>query len=110
MAFNLPKAEGGEVLPVALGSATRVNLTAGAASSNAALPARSAADGVVIVRAVGGAIWLNFGSDAVTASAASTSILFAEGEAVIAVPNSATHAAVLRVGSEDVVVQLEEMK
>lgn len=110
MPFSLPRDDGGAVLPVVKGSGVRVNLTAASTSSNAAIPAGALADGVVIVRAVGGAVWLNFGtSAAVTASAAITSALFVEGEGLAAVPAGTTHVAVLRVGSSDVVVQLESI-
>lgn len=89
------------------GSGVRVNLTAAVASSNAVLPAGSTGS-VILIRATD-YIWLNFGTGAVTASAANTSILCPPGEGGYYVPSTATHVAVLRVGSADVVVQVESV-
>lgn len=87
------------------GSSVRANLTAGATTSSTTLPTNSAG-AVVIVRSTD-YVWLNFGTAGVTATAAATSILVAPGEGAYAVPSTATHFAGLRVGSTDVVVQLE---
>lgn len=104
---TLPNDANGAHIQLVRGNGVRVNLTAAAASSNSAIPA--GASGFVIVRATD-YIWLNFGtSGAVTASAASTSILFAPGEAPVAVPAGTTHVAVLRVGSADAAVQVESV-
>ena len=89
-----------------VGSGSRTNLTAGLASSNAALPTGS--DGLVIVRCTD-YIWLNFGTSGVTASAANTSILCPPGEGVYPVASANTHAAVQRVGAADVIVQVESL-
>lgn len=107
MSFQLPKDDGGEPIQVAVGTGARANLTAGSTSSNAALP--TGAKNYVIVRATD-AVWLNFGTSGVTASAAASSQLFVAGETVVPVSSSATHAAVLRVGSADVPVQIETIK
>jgi hypothetical protein len=107
MPIHLPRDDGGAPLQIVVGSTNRTNLTAGAASSNAALPTGTSR--FVVVRATD-YIWLNFGTGAVTASAAVTSILCAPGEGVYPVPTTATHAAVLRVGAADVAVQLESLK
>lgn len=98
--------QNGQPIPVPVGSGSRVNLTAGSSTSNSALP--TSTSGLVIVRATD-YVWLNFGTGAVTASAAATSILMAPGEGVYRVPTTATHVAVLRVGSSDVAVQLESL-
>lgn len=87
-----------------VGSFSRQNLTAGASTSNAALPAGTV--DLVIVRCTD-YFWLNFGTGGVTASAAATSILCPPGEGIYAVPSTATTFAGLRVGGTDVVVQLE---
>lgn len=86
----------------------RVNATAGSTTSNAAVPAGSAGKWVVV--RVTAPTWLNFGSSGVTASAASTSMLWVGGELVIKVPATATHFAVLRTGAADSAVQLELIK
>jgi hypothetical protein len=108
---KLPKDVNSAVLQVPIGTGTRVNLTAAVASSNAALPAGFALGGVILVT-VTAAVWLNFGTSGVTASAANTSILVpAAGSFVYQVPYAATttHAAVLRVGAADVPVQIETL-
>ena len=91
-------------IPVLQGSGNRVNMTAAVASSNAALPTGTSS--WVIVRCTD-YIWLNFGTGAVTASAAATSFLVPPGEGAYPVASTATHAAILRVGASDVSVQLE---
>lgn len=99
----------GDAVPIVIGTGTRVNATAGVAStSEAALPS-GAAGSVVIVRATD-AIWIRFGATGVGAAAAdANSILFLGGEAPILTPDNATHFRVLRVGSSDVAVQLESV-
>lgn len=101
---TLPKDQGGAPIQAILGIGVRTNLTAGSSSSNAQLPA--GVEGIVIVRCAD-YVWLNFGTSGVAAAADNSSILCAPGEGVYRVPSSATHAAVLRVGSADVPVQLE---
>ena len=101
---SLPLDRNGQPIQVLRGSGTRVNLTAGAASSRDAIPTGAQ---VVLVRATDH-IWYNFGDGSVTASAAATSVLFPAGEASVVVPTGTTHIAVLRVGSSDVPVQLEK--
>lgn len=103
---KLPRDNDSAPIQAVVGSGTRVNLTAGVATSNAALPAGTY--GLVIVRSTD-YVWLNFGSGAVTATAAATSILVAPGEGVYPVPVTATNFAGLRVGGTDVVVQLEAL-
>lgn len=104
---KLPRDNDSSPMQVAVGSGARANLTAGAASSATTLPAGTY--GLVIVRSTD-YFWLNFGSGAVTASAAATSILVAPGEGVYDVPIGSTHFAGLRTGGTDVVVQLEALK
>jgi hypothetical protein len=103
---KLPRDNDSAPMQVAVGSTNRANLTAGVATSNAALP--TGTSGLVIVRATD-YVWVNFGTSGVTASAASSSILVAPGEGVYPVPSTATHFAGLRVGGTDVVVQLESL-
>lgn len=104
---KMPRDNDSAPMQVAVGSTNRANLTAGVASSNTTIPTGTA--GLVIVRCTD-YFWLNFGtSAAVTASAATTSILVAPGEGVYPVPSGTTHFAGLRVGSTDVVVQLESL-
>jgi hypothetical protein len=87
------------------GTGTRVNLTAAAVSSNSAIPSGATAVKVTALDNV----WLNFGTGAVTASAATTSILHYSGVDMYSIPDGATHVAVLRVGSSDVPVQVERV-
>jgi hypothetical protein len=105
--IHLPRDDGGAPLQVVIGTGTRVNLTAGVASSNAALPAGTSR--FVLIRS-SDFVWLNFGTSGVTAAANNTSILCAPGEGVYAVASSATHVAVLRVGAADVPVQAESIR
>lgn len=101
-----PLDNNGVPLPAVTYTGTRANLTAGAASSNTTIPTGSA--GKYVAVRCSAPFWLNFGtSGAVTASAASTSILWSGVEFVIKVPTGSTHFAGLRVGSADVAVQLE---
>ena len=99
-------------LQVVYGSGTRVNATAGAAStSEAALPSSSR---VIEVRATD-AVWIRFGNTGMGAAAADeNSILFPAGEKVMPVPldangNPYDYFRVLRVGSTDVPVQIERV-
>lgn len=101
---TLPIDSNGRPIPVPRTSQTRVNLTAGVASSNSALP--SGGFRLVFIRCTDH-IWINWGTAGVTASAANTSQLHPAGESVQVVPTGATHIAVLRVGSTDVPVQVE---
>ena len=100
---TLPIDSNGRAIPVPRTSQSRVNLTAGSSSSNAALPSGYK---LVFVRCTDH-VWINWGTGAVTASAASTSQLHPAGESVQVVPTGATYIAVLRVGSTDVPVQVE---
>jgi len=96
----------GVPLPSFEASGTRANLTAGSTTSNTTIPTGSAGKWC-IVRSTA-PFWLNFGSSgAVTASAASTSILWTGVEVLVKVPTGSTHFAGLRAGSADVGVQLE---
>lgn len=105
---NLYQDANGYPIQVLSGSLSRVNLTAGASSSQAAVP--TGTDRLLFVRATDW-IWLNFGtSSGVTATAAATSLLFAPGEGVVNVPVGTTNIAVLRAGSADVIVQLESLR
>jgi hypothetical protein len=103
---SLPRDNNSEPIQLVVGSRNRTNLTAGVASSNAALPTGSS--GLVIVRCTD-YVWLNFGTSGVTASAAATSILCAPGEGVYPLVATDTHFAGQRVGSTDVVVQVESL-
>lgn len=103
---ELPRDLNSAPIQALVGSGNRTNLTAGVASSNAALP--TGTNGLVIVRCTD-YIWLNFGTSGVTASAAATSILCPPGEGVYPVAATATHFAGLRVGSADVAVQVESL-
>jgi hypothetical protein len=103
---ELPKDLNSAPMQVLVGSGNRANLTAGSTSSNGALPTGSL--GMVIVRCID-YVWLNFGTSGVTASAAATSILCPPGEGAYPIAATATHAAVLRVGSTDVAVQIESL-
>lgn len=100
----LPLDRNGQAIQIFRSSGTRVNLTASAASSRAAIPTGAQ---VVLVRATDH-IWYNFGDSSVTASAADTSVLFPAGEAAVVIPTGTTHVAVLKVGAADVPVQLEK--
>lgn len=102
---TLPVDRNGREIQVPRGSGSRVNLTAGASSSNAALPTNSQ---VVFVRCTAD-IWLNFGTSGVSATATASSILHPAGESVQVVPTGATHVAVLRFGATDVTVQVEKI-
>jgi hypothetical protein len=103
---ELPRDLNSAPIQALVGSGNRTNLTAGVASSNAALP--SGASRLVLVRCTD-YIWLNFGTSGVTASAAATSILCPPGEGVYGIASTATHFAGLRVGSADVAVQVESL-
>lgn len=97
--------QGGQPLPVLVGTDTRVNATADAAGTGAA--AVPAGGNVIIIRAVA-AIAIRFGSASVGAAAVdANSILFVAGEAPYVLRPGETHFRVIRVGSADVQVQLE---
>jgi hypothetical protein len=96
---KMPRDNDSAPMQVAAGSGNRANITAGAVTSNSTLP--TGTYGLVIVRCTD-YFWLNFGSGAVTASAAASSILVAPGEGVYPVPITATSFAGLRVGATDV--------
>jgi hypothetical protein len=100
----LPLDRNGQAIQIFRPSGTRVNLTATSSSGRDAIPSGAQ---VVLIRATDH-IWYNFGDNAVTASAANTSVLFPAGEAAVVVPTGTTHVAVLRVGSTDVPVQFEK--
>jgi hypothetical protein len=85
----LPKDAFGEEIPVLAPGAT-VTLTAGAASTNVALPPD---DFVLRVAAVNDC-YINFGTAGVTASG--TSMFFPKGSELFALPNGATHMAVIQ--------------
>lgn len=102
---SLPLDRNGQAIQILRPSGSRVNLTAGAASSRAALPSGAM---LLFVRCTGD-IWLNFGDSGVAASAAATSMLHPAGESVQVVPTGATHVAVIRFGATDVSVQVERV-
>lgn len=87
---------------------TRARLLAGATTSNTTIPTDSA-DKWVVIR-VSAPAYLNFGTSGVTASLASSSILWTGSELVFKVPSTATHFAGIRVGATDVEVELELLK
>lgn len=101
---TLPIDRNGREIQVLRGSGSRANLTAGATTSNVALPTGAQ---IVFIRATDH-VWINFGTAGVTASAANTSQLHPAGESVAIVPTGATHFAALRVGASDVPVQIEK--
>lgn len=103
---QLPRDYDSNPIQVPVGSGNRTNLTAGVATSNAALP--TGANTLVIVRCTD-YIWLNFGTSGVTASAASSSTLCPPGEGMYPISSTATHFAGLRVGASDVAVQVESL-
>lgn len=86
---ELLKDKWGEEIPV-LGPGSTLTLTAGAASSNGALPAEAF---VVRVAAVNDC-YINFGTSGVTASG--TSVFFPKGSELFKVPAGATHMAVIQ--------------
>lgn len=92
-------------------SGARVNVsTAGATSSAAtALPASVDPNGSLVEIRATGACFINFGTGGVAASADSTSMLFPAGEKSMKLPKGTTHFAIIRVGSDDVVVQIENL-
>lgn len=102
---KMPTDSNGNIIQIFLGNGSRVNLTAGATSTRAALPSGVAAR-LAIIRATD-YVWVAFGSDSVDAAATAASILVPPGEGLINPPAAATHIAVLRAGSADSVVQLE---
>lgn len=106
-AANSARFPNGEVAQFFQGSGTRVNATAGAATSNeAAVPAGGK---ILLIRATDW-IAIRFGATGMdVASVASTSILFAPGEAPYVLKPGETHFRVIRVGSADVAVQLESV-
>lgn len=102
----------GQALPLVLGAQSRVNATAGAATTaEAALPAGA----VVIEVRASDAIWIRFGNTGMGAAAAdANSILFPAGEKCFPVPlhtddTPFTFFRVLRVGAADVAVQIERI-
>ncbi len=97
----------GNALPYLVGTGTRVNATASSSSTaEAAVPSGGS---VLIIRATA-PIWIRFGATGVgAASAAATSILFMTGEAPYTLGDGETHFRVLRVGADDVAVQLESV-
>lgn len=100
---KMPCDRDGQPIPTLIGSKSRANLTAGAASSSAALPTN---DGYVMITCTD-AVWFNTGAGAATASAATTSALLVAGVTLYAIPTGHTYGAVLRAGSSDVPVQIE---
>jgi hypothetical protein len=108
IATELPKDQNSVPIQVLVGSENRVNLTATVASTAAtALPTGTV--GMVIVRNVDW-VSLNFGTGGVVAANTATSILVPPGEGAYPVPSTATHFALIRVGSADVLCQLESLK
>src|SRR6187431_3216640 len=98
---------GGDQLQLTNGTGTRVVATAGAASTAAA--AIPGGGNVLMIRAVA-AIWIRFGASGVGAAAAdANSILFVAGESPYLLKPGETHFRVLRVGADDVQVQLESV-
>lgn len=102
---NFAAYPGGGPVPIVIGSTTRVNATAGAAStSEAAVPTGGR---IMIVRAVDN-IWIRFGATGMGAAAAdANSILFTAGEGYYMLQPTDAFFRVLRVGASDVLVQLE---
>ena len=98
---------GGIPLQVTCCTGTRVVATAGGTStSEAAVPSGG---NVLMIRAAS-AIWIRFGATGVGAAAAdANSILFPSGEAPYLLKNGEAFFRVLRVGSDDVAVQLESV-
>jgi hypothetical protein len=103
---KMPRDSDSAPMQVAVGSTNRANLTAGVASSSGTVPTGTVS--LVIVRCTD-YFWLAFGVGSATATANSASALVAPGEGVYPVPAGTTHFAGLRVGSTDVVVQLESL-
>lgn len=95
----------GSPVQTVMGTGTRINATAAAASTaEAAIPA----GGLVMFVRCTDFIWLRFGTTGMGAAAADlNSILVPGGEGIIQAPDSTTHFRVLRTGSADVAVQLE---
>jgi len=98
---------GGQPLQVMNGTGTRVVATAGAASTaEAAIPTGG---NILLIRATAG-IWIRFGATGMGAAAVdANSILFPAGEAPYLLKNAETFFRVLRVGTDDVPVQLESV-
>lgn len=98
---------GGDSVQIVNGTGTRVVATAGAASTAAALVPTGG--NILIIRAVA-PIWIRFGGASVGAAAADAdSILFVTGEAPYVLKSGETYFRVLRVGSADVLMQLESV-
>lgn len=98
---------GGVPIQIVQGTGTRVNATAGAASTSAvAIPAGG---NILLIRATD-SIAIRFGASGVGAAAVDAdSILFISGEAPYVLKAGETHFRVIRVGSADVAVQLESV-
>lgn len=104
---NSTQFAGGEPLQIVNGTGTRVNATATASSTSAA--AVPTGGNVLMIRAPA-SIWIRFGASGVGAAAAdANSILFVSGECPYLLKAGETHFRVLRVGSDDVPVQLESV-
>jgi hypothetical protein len=106
-AANYSQFPGGIPIQIVLGTGTRVNATAGAASTAAvAVPAGG---NILLIRATD-SIAIRFGGASVGAAAVDAdSILFISGEAPYVLKTGETHFRVIRVGSSDVAVQLESV-
>jgi len=104
---NFVSFPGGDVLQLCNGTGTRVVATAGASTTaQAAIPTGG---NVLMIRAVA-AIWIRFGPTGVGAAAAdANSILFVAGESPYLLKPGEAFFRVLRVGADDVVVQLESV-
>lgn len=98
---------GGAPAQFLVGTGTRVNATAGAASTNeAAIPSGG---NILLIRATD-AIAIRFGPTGVGAAAVdANSILFCPGEAPYVLKTGDAYFRVIRVGSADVAVQLESV-
>lgn len=98
---------GGDRVQVLQGTGTRVNATAGVASTaEAAVPAGG---NVVLIRATD-AIAIRFGATGMGAAAVdANSILFVPGEAPYVLKADEAFFRVIRVGAADVAVQLESV-
>lgn len=102
--FVQPVDGNGKAVPTLLDSGVRTQVTtAGAATSAAtALPASAQ---VAFIRATA-TCYINFGDAAVAATADANSQLFIQGETLQPLPRAATHFAVIRIGADDVTVQI----
>lgn len=104
---NSARLPNGEVAQFLQGSGTRVNATAGAASTaEAAVPT----GGKILLISATDSIAIRFGAAGMSAAAVDAdSILFIAGSAPYVLKPNETHFRVIRVGAADVAVQLESV-